>query len=78
MLYTYETRKQLSKRYSVSVSTVDNRQKEIKKLIGKRYPEEVFLDNGRIHRIRSDVFDDIMIYGDRIAAGVAPEFGGRD
>ena len=37
MLYTYETRKQLSKRYAVSVSTVDNRQKEIKKLIGKRY-----------------------------------------
>ena len=78
MLYTYETKKQLSKRYAVSISTVDNRQKEIKKLIGKRYPEEAYLDNGRIHRIRSDVFDDIMIYGDRIAAGVAPEFGGRD
>lgn len=27
-LYTYETRHQLSKRYTVSVSTVDNRQKE--------------------------------------------------
>lgn len=78
MLYTYETRKQLSQRYAVSISTVDNRQKEIKKLIGKRYPAESFLDNGGIHRIRSDVFDDLMLNGDRIAAGVAPEFGGRD
>lgn len=78
MLHTYETRAQLAKRYSVSVSTVDNRQKEIKKLIGKRYPPEAFLDNGRIHRIRSDVFDDIMLDGDRIRAGIAPEFrGGR-
>ena len=78
MLHTYETRAQLAKRYSVSVSTVDNRQLQIRRLVGKRYPQDSFLDNGRIHRIRSDVFDDIMLYGDRIAAGVAPEFrGGR-
>lgn len=78
MLHTYETRAQLAKRYSVSVSTVDNRQRQIKQLIGKRYPPESFLDNGGIHRIRSDVFDDLMLNGDRIASGVAPEFGGRD
>lgn len=78
MLHTYETRAQLAKRYSVSVSTVDNRQRRIKQLVGKRYPENSFLDNGRIHRIRSDVFDDLMLNGDKIAAGVAPEFrGGR-
>ena len=46
MLHTYETRAQLAKRYSVSVSTVDNRQRQIKQLIGKRYPPESFLDNG--------------------------------
>jgi 3'-phosphoadenosine 5'-phosphosulfate sulfotransferase (PAPS reductase)/FAD synthetase len=46
MLHTYETRAQLAKRYSVSVSTVDNRQRQIKQLIGKRYPPESLLDNG--------------------------------
>lgn len=74
MLHTYESRKQLAERYSISLSTVDNRQRKIKQLKGKRYPENTFIDNDGLHRIRSDVFDDLMLNGNKIKAGVAPEF----
>lgn len=78
MLHYYESRTQLANRYSVSLSTVDNRQRRIKQLVGKRYPKNSFVDSDGIHRIRSDVFDDLMLNGNKIAAGVAPEFrGGR-
>lgn len=71
---TYETRKQLSDRFSISLSTVDDRLRKIRKLIPDRYPKTSFIDNEGIHRIRSDVFEDYMLNGEKIKAGIAEDF----
>ena len=73
-MITYESRKQLSGRYSISLSTTDERLKRILKLVGKRYPKNSFIDNEGIHRVRSDVFEDYMLNGEKIKAGIAEDF----
>lgn len=73
-MITYETRKQLSSRFSISLSTTDDRLKRIRKLVGKRYPKNSFIDNEGVHRVRSDVFEDYMVNGERIKAGIAEDF----
>ena len=73
-MYTYENRKQLSDRFSISLSTVDDRLRKIRKLVPDIYPKASFIDNGGIHRVRSDVFEDYMLNGEKIKAGRAEDF----
>lgn len=71
---TYESKRQLAARYGISVSTVDSLLRRIRDLIGVRYPRDAVTHCGRIVRIRSDVFDDLLAWGDAIDCGIAPPF----
>ena len=71
---TYESKRQLASRYGISISTVDNLIRRIRDLIGVRYPRDAVTHCGRIVRIRSDVFDDLLAWGDAIDCGIAPPF----
>lgn len=46
----------------------------VRDLIGVRYPRDAVTHCGRIVRIRSDVFDDLLAWGDAIDCGIAPPF----
>lgn len=75
---TYESKRQLASRYGISISTVESLLRRIRDLIGVRYPRDAVTHCGRIVRIRSDVFDDLLAWGDAIEAGIAPAFGRRE
>lgn len=71
---TYESKRQLAARYGISISTVESLLRRIRNLIGVRYPRDAVTRCGKIVRIRSDVFDDLLAWGDAIDCGIAPEF----
>lgn len=71
---TYESKRQLAARYGISISTVESLIRRIRSLIGVRYPRDAVTHCGKIVRIRSDVFDDLLAWGDAIDCGIAPEF----
>lgn len=75
---TYESKRQLADRYGISVSTVENLLRRIRDLIGDRYPRDAVTHCGRIIRIRSDVFDDLLEWGDAIDCGAAPPYRDRE
>lgn len=64
----------LAKEYDISVGSVNSRIRLIREKIPSRYPAGSVIATGRIIRVRDDVFEDAMIYGDAILCGVAPEF----
>ena len=72
----YLRKTQLADQYSISIRTVDKAVRQIRDLIGIRYPANSVTRFGQIIRIRADVFDDLMAFGDRIENGTAPEFKG--
>lgn len=72
----YLRKSQLADQYSISLRTVDKAVNRIRDLIGVRYPTNAVTRYGAITRIRADVFNDLMTYGDRIENETAPEFKG--
>lgn len=76
MTHQYLSKKQLVDQYSISLRTVDKAVNRIRDLIGVRYPTNAVTRYGAIIRIREDVFNDLMTYGDRIENETAPEFKG--
>jgi hypothetical protein len=76
MTHQYLSKRQLTDQYSISLRTVDKAVRQIRDLIGIRYPANSVTRFGQIIRIRADVFNDLMTYGDRIENETAPEFKG--
>ena len=76
MTHQYLSKRQLVDQYSISLRTVDKAVNRIRDLIGVRYPSNAVTRYGAIIRIREDVFNDLMTYGDRIENGTAPRFKG--
>ena len=70
----YRRKRYLAALYDISMSTVDRRITWIR-AHADRYPDNVVACCGRIPYIREDVFQDAVINGNRVDAGIAPEFG---
>lgn len=70
----YLKKSQLAREYSIGLTTVGEKIRFIRDLTPARYPRGAVISNGGIIRVRDDVFQDAMIYGDAIAAGVAQNF----
>lgn len=74
----YARKSTLARRHDICITTVDDRIRRIRALIGTRYPVNSIEQSSRFIRVRTDVFDDMMLYGDAIQCGVAPAFKGDD
>lgn len=64
----------LSQKYQISIRSVEEFIKFIRKHIPDRYPPEAQIHTGTIVRIRGDVFADAIRWKDEIEKGIAPEF----
>ena len=70
----YLKKSQLAREYSIGLTTVGVKIRMIRDLTPERYPRGAVITTGGLIRVRDDVFQDAMVNGDAIAAGVAPEF----
>lgn len=69
----YRRKKYLASLYDVSMRTVDRRIDWIR-AHADRYPSGAVIHCGRIPYVREDVFLDAVINGNKVDAGLAPEF----
>lgn len=69
----YRRKKQLADQYGISIRTVDRRIEWILEHLD-RYPADAVVHNGSMVFVRDDVFQDVIVNGNRIDAGLNPTF----
>lgn len=73
----FRRKKYLADKYGISVRTVDRKIEWIQKH-ADRYPPDAVIHSGRMPFVREDVFQDVIVNGNKVDAGLCPAFAQKN